>query len=176
MQLACRRWNENDLPSIHNLLLETWLDAYSSFIPEKDLISYHMATYNVPALTELFHERGMNGFVAEADRRLVGYVRTRIAQEEKRFYVPSLYILPHFQGKGIGRKLMQMAVDEAVAGGFDRIWIGIMEKNKEGLDWYRRFGYQIVEEGPFTMGKTTVNHYIGYVLVKAFSPQRLEHA
>ena len=176
MQLVCRQWNERDLPAIHNLLLETWLDAYSSFIPEGDLISYHTATYNVPALESLFREPGMKGFVAEADKRLVGYVRTRIAEGEKRFYVPSLYILPHFQGMGIGGKLMSMAVDEAVVNGFDRIWIGIMEKNKDGLDWYRRFGYQIVEEGPFTMGKTTVNHYIGYVLVKAFSPQRVEHA
>jgi ribosomal protein S18 acetylase RimI-like enzyme len=175
MQVDCRRWIESDLPSIHNLLLETWLDAYASFIPEGDLVSYHMATYNIPALTRMFNEPGMNGFVAEADRRLVGYVRTRIAQDEKRFYVPSLYILPHFQGMGIGGKLMQMAVDEAVANRYDRMWIGIMEKNKEGLDWYRRFDYRIVEEGPFTMGKTTVNHYIGYVLVKAFSPERLEH-
>ncbi|HTP12388.1 MAG TPA: GNAT family N-acetyltransferase [Bacteroidota bacterium] len=175
MQLVYRQWKESDLSAIHNLLLETWLDAYASFIPEADLMSYHHATYNIPALTALYREAGMNGFVAEADRALVGYVRTRVAKDENRFYVPSLYILPHFQGKGIGKTLMTMAVDEAVVKGFDRIWIGIMEKNKEGLDWYRRYGYQIVEEAPFTMGKTTVNHYIGYVLVKTFSPQRLEH-
>lgn len=175
MQLVYRQWKEIDLPAIHNLLLETWLDAYASFIPESDLISYHRATYNITALQAMFHESGMNGFVADSDRSLVGYVRTRVAHDENRFYVPSLYILPHFQGKGIGRSLMTMAVDEAVFKGYDRIWIGIMEKNKEGLDWYRRFGYQIAEEAPFTMGKTTVNHYIGYVLVKAFSPRRLEH-
>jgi len=171
MHIAYRPWKESDLVSIQNLLLETWLDAYASFIPEKDLIGYHEATYTVEAMTAMFKDPNINGFVAEADRSLVGYIRTRIAQDEKRFYVPSLYVLPHHQGKGVGRSLMAMAVDEAVVHGFDRIWIGIMEKNKDGLDWYRKFGYKAVEEAPFTMGNTTVNHYIGYVLVKSFSPR-----
>jgi diamine N-acetyltransferase len=175
MQIVYRRWTENDLPGVQNLLLETWLDAYASFIPERDLVQYHHATYNLDALQAMYETPGTNGFVAEADRTLVGYIRTRIASAESRFYVPSLYVLPHHQGEGIGRSLMAMAVDEAVVNGFDRIWIGIMEKNKDGLDWYKKFAYQIVEEAPFTMGKTTVNHYIGYVLVKSFAPQRLEH-
>jgi diamine N-acetyltransferase len=175
MQIVYRRWNENDLPGVHNLLLETWLDAYSSFIPELDLVQYHHATYNLEALTTMYKTPGIDGFVAESDQTLVGCIRTRIAAEEHRFYVPSLYVLPHHQGKGIGRALMAMAVDEAVVNGHDRIWIGIMEKNKDGLDWYKKFGYQIVEEAPFTMGKTTVNHYIGYVLVNSFAPPRLEH-
>ena len=171
MNVVCRQWRESDLPDIHNLLLETWLDAYSSFIPESDLISYHRATYNHEALEAIFRDPESKGFVAESDRTLVGYIRTRIAKDENRFYVPSLYVLPHHQGKGVGGSLMAMAVEEAKAKGFDRIWIGIMEKNKEGLDWYRKFGYQAVEEAPFVMGKTTVNHYIGYVLIKSFSPQ-----
>jgi ribosomal protein S18 acetylase RimI-like enzyme len=171
MQIIYRQWKELDLPAIHNLLLETWLDAYASFIPESDLISYHHATYGLEALTTMYKEPGINGFVAESERTLVGCIRTRVARDENRFYVPSLYVLPHHQGMGIGRSLMTMAVDEAVAKDFDRIWIGIMEKNKDGLDWYKKFGYQIVEEAPFTMGKTTVNHYIGYVLVKSFSSQ-----
>jgi len=174
MNIVCRRWNENDLPDIHNLLLETWLDAYSSFIPESDLISYHRATYNHEALQAIFRDAESNGFVCEADGTLVGYIRTRIAKDENRFYVPSLYVLPHHQGKGVGGSLMGLAVDEAKSKGFDRIWIGIMKKNKEGLDWYRKFGYQTVEEAPFTMGKTTVNHFIGYVLIKSFHSKRLQ--
>lgn len=174
MKIVCRQWKEQDLQAVQNLLLETWLDAYASFIPETDLIGYHKATYSLAALRAIFHDKDNNGFVAETERSLVGYVRTRIARDEHRFYVPSLYILPHHQGKGIGRSLMAKAVREAVVHGFDKIWIGVMEKNKEGLDWYRRFGYHVVEEGPFTMGKTTVNHFIGYVLVKSFTPERLE--
>lgn len=170
MNIVYRQWREDDLTAIQNLLLETWLDAYSSFIPETDLQSYHLATYNHAALVTLYKQPGVKGFVAESERTLVGCVRTKLAEDEHRFYVPSLYVLPHFQGKGVGKALMGMAVDEAIAHGHDRIWIGVMEKNNEGLDWYKKFGYKIVEEAPFTMGKTTVNHYIGYVLVKSFTP------
>ncbi len=169
MNIEFRQWKEDDLPAIQNLLLETWLDAYSSFIPETDLQSYNEATYHQKALRAMFKQKGVNGFVAEADGTIVGCVRTKLEENENRFYVPSLYVLPHFQGKGVGRSLMMMAVDEAKKYRHDRIWIGVMEKNKEGLDWDRKYGYTVVEEAPFTMGKTTVNHYIGYVLVQSFT-------
>ncbi|HEY6950959.1 MAG TPA: GNAT family N-acetyltransferase, partial [Bacteroidota bacterium] len=148
----------------------TWMEAYSPFIPEGDLQSYHQATYNLEALKTMFADRDVKGFVAEFDGALVGCIRTKLERTAQRFYVSSLYVLPHHQGKGIGRTLMTMAAREAVALGHDRIWIGVMERNKDGLDWYQKFGYRVVEEAPFTMGKSTVNHFIGFVPVKPFSP------
>lgn len=174
MNIVYREWNEDDLPAIQNLLLETWMEAYSPFIPESDLQNYHRLTYNLDALKTMFRDADVKGFVAEFDGAIVGCIRTKLARDEKRFYVSSLYVLPHHQGKGIGRTLMTMAAHEAISQGHDQIWIGVMEKNKDGLDWYKKFGYQVLEEAPFTMGKSTVNHYIGFVPVKSFKPQQQE--
>ena len=71
MNIVYRQWREDDLPAIQSLLLETWLDAYSSFIPETDLQSYHRETYNQTALAILYKQPDVNGFVAESERTLV---------------------------------------------------------------------------------------------------------
>ncbi|MGB2868514.1 MAG: GNAT family N-acetyltransferase [Bacteroidota bacterium] len=166
MTITYRRWQERDLSPIREILRKTWLDAYS-FIPESDLTSYLEKTYDEASMKKLFADPTVNGFVAEAEGTVAGFVRTKFNKEEERHYVSSLYILPEFQSKGIGRTLMVMAADEAVSHGLDRIWLGVMVENRSAVDWYKGMGFQVAEEEPFTMGSTKVNHYIGYVPVQS---------
>jgi ribosomal protein S18 acetylase RimI-like enzyme len=162
MSVAIRQWTTGDLPAVRQVTWDTWLDAYSSFIPESDLRIYFDAHYNLEALTQLFHTPLMNGFVAEVDGSVVGYVKTKFNKEENRFYVSSLYILPKCQGMGLGGKLMAASEELAKALGADATWLGVMTQNTPALDWYKRHGFTFVEEAPFTMGQTTVVHLIGF--------------
>jgi diamine N-acetyltransferase len=162
MSIAIRQWTLEDLPSVRQVTWDTWLDAYSSFIPESDLRHYFDAHYTLDLLTQLIHTPLMNGFVAEVNGSVVGYVKTKFNKEENRFYVSSLYILPGRQGMGIGGKLMAAAEELAKTLGADSVWLGVMTQNTPALDWYKRHGFTFVEEAPFTMGQTTVVHLIGY--------------
>ncbi len=162
MSIAIRQWTLEDLPSVRQVTWDTWLDAYSSFIPESDLRHYFDAHYTLDVLTQLIHTPLMNGFVAEVNGSVVGYVKTKFNKEENRFYVSSLYILPERQGMGLGGKLMAAAEELAKTIGADSVWLGVMTQNTPALDWYKRHGFTFVEEAPFTMGQTTVVHLIGY--------------
>jgi ribosomal protein S18 acetylase RimI-like enzyme len=95
-------------------------------------------------------------------QRLSLVTQTQINQQEKRFYVSSIYVLPLYQGKGLGMKLIRAAETWAIANHFDDVWLGVMMQNVNALAWYKKIGFQFVEEAPFTMGQTTVNHLIGY--------------
>jgi hypothetical protein len=59
-------------------------------------------------------------------------------------------------------RLLESAEEYAAEKGLDELWIGVMVKNRQALLLYRKVGFQFVREEPFTMGKTTVNHLIGY--------------
>jgi hypothetical protein len=110
----------------------------------------------------MFDDPFMKGFIAEANNQIAGYVRLFFNRDENRLYVPSLYLLPDFQGQDIGRQLLEAAEEYAAAKGLDELWIGVMVKNRQALVFYRKVGFQFVREEPFTMGKTTVSHLIGY--------------
>jgi hypothetical protein len=109
-------------------------------------------------------------FIAEADDQIVGYTRLFFNRDENRLYVPSLYLLPDFQGQEIGKRLLEAAEAYAAERGVDELWIGVMVKNRPALDFYRKVGFQFVREEPFTMGKTTVNHVIGYKKIGRIPP------
>jgi hypothetical protein len=110
----------------------------------------------------MFDDPFMQGLIAEADDQIAGYSRLFFNRDENRLYVPSLYLLPDFQGVDIGRRLLEAAEGYAAEKGIDELWIGVMVKNRQALVFYRKVGFQFVREEPFTMGKTTVSHLIGY--------------
>jgi diamine N-acetyltransferase len=163
MSISIRRWLQADLPTIQRLLLDTWLDAYGSFISRADLIGYLHAQYSQAKLETLFADPDVTGLVAEADGVVIGYAKLYHARAEQRFYVHQLYILPARQGLGLGHRLMACAEERARGLGADRIWLGVMVKNAQAVAWYKKMGYIVTETAPFVMGSTTVDHYIGYL-------------
>jgi ribosomal protein S18 acetylase RimI-like enzyme len=160
---AVRPWTRADLPTIQRLLLDTWLDAYGSFIPRDDLVNYLNTQYSQARLEALYADPDVTGLVAEVDRAVAGYAKLYHARAEQRFYVHQLYILPAKQGLGLGHRLMACAEQRARELGVDRIWLGVMVKNTQAVAWYKKMGFTVSETAPFTMGSATVDHYIGYL-------------
>jgi len=151
---------------IHRTLRDTWLDAYAGFIPRGDILGYLEQHYHPEAVKKLMEDVNTVGFVAEVDGIIAGYEKTFYNTDEQRLYVHQLYILPQFQGLGLGKQLMAFAAERAVTFNLDRVWLGVMVENTSSVQWYQKMGYQITEKTPFVMGGTTVDHYIGYVPVE----------
>ena len=160
--VAIRPWQKDDVASIRRITWQSWVATYSSFIPESDLRSYFDIHYTEASLLNMFDDPFTYGFIAEKDHQIAGYIRLLFNRDEGRLYVPSLYFLPGYQGQGMGRQLLDAAEGLAGEKGLDRFWIGVMVENRQAVAFYRKTGFQFVREEPFTMGKTTVAHVIGY--------------
>ena len=163
---AYREWKLDDTAGIQNVLINTWLASYADFIPVTDIQWYFNNYYSELNFAQLFDDPNVTSFVAEIKENIVGYVRTKINAEQQRFYLESLYVLPEFQGKGIGKDLFALAEQKALKHSFNQIWLGVMVQNVPSLEWYKKLGFQFVEEAPFQMGKTSVLHLIGYRDIK----------
>ncbi|HUL20314.1 MAG TPA: GNAT family N-acetyltransferase [Thermodesulfobacteriota bacterium] len=162
MGITIRPWQRSDLASIRRITWESWISTYLDFIPESDLKSYFDIHYTERSLLDLFENLSMHGFIAATEGRVTGYARLFFSREENRLYVSSLYLLPECEGQGTGSRLIEAAEGYAREKGLSELWIGVMVENRRALDFYRKTGFQFVREEPFTMGKTTVSHLIGY--------------
>jgi ribosomal protein S18 acetylase RimI-like enzyme len=166
MEILIRPWRLEDLPEVQRILWESWMAAYSAFIPKEDLRSYIEATYALESLTRLYESALVHGFIGEADGTAAGFARTQFHRNENRFYLASLYLLPAFQGKGIGGRLLRTAEEKALAYGLGELWVGVMVQNKAARRWYDKRGFRFVKEAPFRMGRTAVPHLIGYKVME----------
>ncbi len=166
MNVLVRTWRLEDLPAVQHIAWTTWLATYGGFIPESDMRSFFDQYYTLEALKEFCTSQIAKGFIAEVDSTPVGFSKTNFDSNHKKFYLNSLYILPEHQGKGVGAKLLRASEEFALSLNAQEVWLGVMEQNVAALEWYKRIGFEFVEEAPFTMGNTTVMHLIGYRAIK----------
>ncbi len=159
--ISLRNWTKKDFPVVRNILLSTWKDTYS-FIPEKDIVTYFENFYSEDRLIEILNDPFSKGIIAEVNSIPAGWLKLFEDLINKKFFVSSLYILPDFQGYGLGKKLLNEAYLIAKEKQYQKVWLGVMKQNIKALEWYKNLGFVFVEEEPFQMGSTEVMHLIGY--------------
>lgn len=162
--ILIKDWSEKDFSTVRKILLETWFNTYT-FIPEEDIRFHLEKFYTIEKLQQLYTDSNTNCFMAEVNENPIGWMKLYNNEDQKRFYVSSHYVLPDYQGFGIGRKLLEAAESLAGKMNYDRIWLGVMKDNIKALNWYKKIGFYFIEEEPFQMGKTIVIHLIGYKLI-----------
>ena len=78
-------------------------------------------------------------FVAELDDRLAGVLV--LSKADDGFLIENVAVLPDLAGRGIGRALLIHAEREAMARGYDSIYLYTNERMLENIAWYAKAGF-----------------------------------
>ncbi|NJD10121.1 MAG: GNAT family N-acetyltransferase [Gemmatimonadetes bacterium] len=175
MSVLVRCWAPTDVPSVRHIAWTTWLATYAGFIPEADMRAFFDEYYTPGILAAYCADEHARGFLAESEAVAAGFAKTVLNRQDGRFYLSSLYVLPEYQGQGIGSRLLRASEEFALTLGATEVWLGVMTQNTASVEWYRRIGFRFEREEPFMMGQTTVPHLIGYRPIAQPSPTAGNH-
>lgn len=160
-EIKIRVWDKTDFDAVREILLKTWENTYT-FIPEADRVAHLNSFYNKNKLNDLLNDSHSKSIIAEVDSVAAGWMKLFEDKLNNKFFISSLYILPEYQGFGIGKKLLDEAYKTANRKNFSEIWLGVMKQNLKAVEWYKKSGFVFTIEEPFRMGSTEVIHLIGY--------------
>ena len=163
-KITLRNWTREDFSIVKNILLQTWKNTYT-FIPTEDILTHFEKHYSEDRLIEILNDPFSQGIVADVNSVPVGWLKLFEDHINKKFFVSSLYVLPEYQGFGLGKKLLNEAYKIAKEKHFSKVWLGVMKQNVKSLEWYKNLGFIFTEEEPFKMGSTEVMHLIGYKVI-----------
>jgi ribosomal protein S18 acetylase RimI-like enzyme len=100
------------------------------------------------AIAELIQIPGTTLLKYVEDGQILGCVELR--EEKHKLYLGMLTVRPYLQGKGIGKKLLEAAEDEAQKKDITSIFMTVISVRQELIDWYVRHGYVATgERKPF---------------------------
>lgn len=139
----------------------SWDTFYNAFIAqnnEADMLLYMKKAFSEQQLKKELLQVDSTFYLAKIAGQTVGYLKINVgaAQNEAvgdaALEIERIYIDTAFIGQGIGRQLMQKALEIAQALGKEKVWLGVWEHNLKAIEFYKKQGFQLFGKHPFILG------------------------
>lgn len=166
MLFFLRNCTSKDVDTLRTLSVKTYYDTFSSLCAPSDMDAYLAQAYDRCKLLRELKDAHTNFFFLYADSQLAGYLKLNEApsqsdlNDETSLEIERIYVLKEFQGKGLGRHLIEKAVRIASERGRQYVWLGVWEKNTRAICFYRNSGFYKIGTHSFVMGDDNQTDYI----------------
>lgn len=166
MNIKIRKCTLNDLDALQTISYETFVDAFQSMNKKETMDKYVEEAFNREKIREELNNKYSQFFFLYADEELTGYLKINEAPAQTDVNNPDsieverIYVKKQFKGKGLGRQLMNYAIQLAKKMKKDFVWLGVWEKNTDGIAFYKRLGFYEDGRHPFKMGDELQSDFI----------------
>ncbi len=100
----------------------------------------------------LLQDDGALAVVAEDDGRVIGYalaIWPSTADPTFGAELIQIYVMPDYQGQGVGRRLIGAAAEQLRARQIDSVMLEVFTANQPARDFYERLGGERLWEAPY---------------------------
>lgn len=164
MHIEFRLAAPNDWKIIHTIAHATWPVTYGQLLPAGQLeymLDWIYSKNSIEQQMEREHQFSIGYHAGEP----LGF-----ASVEKQYRTPAnfmihkLYVLPSFQGKGIGKEFLDYITMMARQTAHDTLMLKVFVKNQNAIRFYQHLGFQSIGEEVTELG----NGYavLDYIMIK----------
>jgi len=159
MQLVFKKCSVNDLDQLVQISKATFIDAFKADNNADDFKVYIDFAFNKSKLTEELENPFTTFYFVYVDNDLVGYFKLNEndaqsdLKEEDSLELERIYVIPEFQGIGLGKRMLQQAKKLASQSIKTFLWLGVWEHNKAAIKFYEINGFSKFGMHPYYIGK-----------------------
>jgi diamine N-acetyltransferase len=141
-----------DVPALAGLAQRTWSDAFGDGVSPDDVAAELEETRSEVYFVRALAEKTI--LVAEHNGALVGYVQFGDAEIQR------LYVETELQGRGLGRMLMEAALEHPRLSRAKRVCLQVWEQNERALRLYESFGFERAGTTTFAVGSAVMDDLV----------------
>jgi len=136
-----------DAPCLGALATQVFLHTYAQEGIRPTLVREVRHNFAPEVIEALLRQPDTSVIVAEAAQHLLGFVQLRrgaihpLVQADSAIELQRIYVLAHWQGKGVGRLLLNHAETLADGQGARALWLTAWVANAQALAFYAHQGY-----------------------------------
>lgn len=156
-----------DLEDIKNIGYQTYYETYREGNSLENLMDYLKSAFTDEQILEELNNKNSVFYLVYLDGLLVGYLKLNVLEEKygkvcnEYLEIERIYIKKEYQKLGLGKKLLNISVNEAKKLGREKICIDVREYNYGALEFFKKQGFVKVESQTCYMGR---NRQIDYVI------------
>ncbi|MFZ3579940.1 GNAT family N-acetyltransferase [Virgibacillus sp. DJP39] len=158
MTVRITRCNHEDLNILQEISIETFNDTFKDQNSPENMKVYRESAFNSKQLAEELSNIYTEFYFVFYHNEVVGYlkVNTNDAQSEEMgdesLEIERIYIKNKFQRHGLGKYLLNKAIEIAEERNKKEIWLGVWEKNENAIAFYKKIGFVKTGSHSFYMG------------------------
>ena len=144
----------DDIQQIKQLMRETWIDTYQTFIPVEVIYKITTLWHKPETLAAEMENEHVCFAVAKDESNAILGVLTAARRSEDIVYMGRLYVLPAHQRQGIGVKLIEACI--AAFPGARQLRLEVEAENAKGLAFYHKQGFTEIGRREATIEEITL--------------------
>ena len=141
----------DELIIVRELAFSTWPDTFKEILSNEQIKYMLEWMYNLKTLREQV-KSGHQFYVYEDNSIPKGFIGIELNSPQKnQLKIQKLYVLPELQGDGIGKKLIEKAIQVANQNGICEILLNVNRFNK-AVGFYKHIGFTVSYEENIDIG------------------------
>lgn len=136
----------DDCEELARIKHEVWESTYRGIYPDYMIDNFDYEKH-IGKFVKIVENPDVNLFVVECEGKLIGYMDYGIPMRPFKDYqqeIGLLYVLKEYQGKGIGKKLFDLAYKGIKERGYDEFFISCNKYNVKAQGFYEKMGGEII--------------------------------
>ncbi|MFC3880507.1 GNAT family N-acetyltransferase [Algoriphagus namhaensis] len=156
--IRLKKAHKENLDSLLELARLAFLQAFTENNKPENVKSYLATAFSIGQLSKELDEKASLFMLAELDDEIVGYVKVNLTPAQTDIHDPEsleiarLYVLEHYLGLGVGKILLDWAIDFAKQNQKRYVWLGVWEHNPRAIRFYEKNGFSKFGTHPFPFG------------------------
>lgn len=156
--IIIREVKKTEVTALQEIGKVTFAEAFGTYNVPSDLEKYMAQSFGFERIKSEFDHPESYFYFAESEGEIVGYLKVNKegAQTESTIEnaleIERIYVLSKFHGKNVGQLLYNKALEIAKSENFERIWLGVWEKNPKAIRFYEKNGFVTFDKHIFKLG------------------------
>lgn len=148
----------NDLQELQKISVETFTETFQEHNTPEHLQTYLEKAYHLDQLKQELANPQSQFFFIYIGQEAAGYLKINTGQaqtekmDEDALEIERIYVRKKFHKHGLGKQLLQKAIDLALALEKKNIWLGVWEENENAIGFYKKKGFIQTGAHSFFMG------------------------
>ncbi|OME94716.1 MULTISPECIES: GNAT family N-acetyltransferase [Paenibacillus] len=166
MTLTIRKCTSEDLGLLQDISIETFNETFRDQNSPENMKTYLERAFNINQLAIEVSNTASEFYFIYYNGQIAGYLKVNIhdAQTEMMgndsLEIERIYIKGQYQKHGLGKFLLNKAMEIAMERNKKSIWLGVWERNENAIAFYKNMGFVQTGAHSFYMGNEEQKDFI----------------
>jgi diamine N-acetyltransferase len=158
MAINLKKCTLEDSRKLQEISYETFNETFKHQNSTENMNAYLERAFNLKQLEKELSNISSQFFFIYFNNEVAGYLKVNTDDDQSEemgdesLEIERIYIKNEFQKHGLGKYLLNKAMEIAMECNKKKIWLGVWEKNENAIAFYKKMGFVQIGAHSFYMG------------------------